>query len=66
MKSLREITRMARTPRLTETTNPINADCRLLQIHNDMTDDEKWDLIEQFARRGISIKNYDVFLMAVW
>jgi hypothetical protein len=38
---------------------------KLPQLHNDMTDDEKWDLVEQFARRVASIKNYDVSLFAV-
>jgi hypothetical protein len=36
-----------------------------LQLQNDMTDDEKWDLVEQFARRVVSIKDYDVFLFVV-
>jgi integrase len=30
------------------------------------SDDEKWHAIDQFARRVVSIKEYDVFLFAVW
>ena len=30
-----------------------------------LPDHEKWNLIEQFARRVVSIKDYDVFLSAV-
>ena len=44
----------------------MNVDCRMLGLHTDMSDDEKWRAIEQFARRLLSIKDYDVFLFAVW
>ena len=66
MKQLREITRRPRLLPLGESKDPINADCRLLQLHADMSDDEKWHAIEQFARKVVSIEDYDVFLMAVW
>jgi hypothetical protein len=29
-------------------------------------DNEKWRAIEQFARKVVSIEDYDVFLIAVW
>lgn len=66
MRQLREITRRQRKLPLRESKDPINADCRLLQIHANMSDDEKWRVMEQFARKVISIKEYDVFLFAVW
>lgn len=66
MKPLREITRPQRKRPLRESRNPINADCRLLQLHADMSDDDKYDQIEEFARRVVSIKKYDVFVFAVW
>ena len=66
MKQLREITRRPRLLPLRESKDPINADCRLLQLHADMSDDEKWHAIEQFARKVVSIEDCDVFLFAVW
>ena len=66
MRQLREITRRQRKLPLRESKDPINADCRLLHIHANMSDDEKWRVMEQFARKVISIKEYDVFLFAVW
>jgi len=66
MRQLREITRRQRKLPLRESKDLINADCRLLQIHANMSDDEKWRVMEQFARKVISIKEYDVFLFAVW
>jgi hypothetical protein len=47
MRQLRETTRRQRVLPLTESKNPINADCRLLQIHAIMSDDEKSHAIEQ-------------------
>ena len=66
MRQLREITRRQRKLPLGESKDPINADCRLLQIHTNMSDDEKWRAIEQFARKVVSIEDYDVFVFAVW
>jgi hypothetical protein len=66
MKQLREITRRQRKLPLGEFKDTINADCRLLQIHAIMSDDEKRHGIDQFARRVVSIEDYDVFLFAVW
>ena len=66
MRQLREITRGQRLLPLEESKDPINADCRLLQLHADMSDDEKSHAIEQFARKVVSIKHYDVFVFAVW
>lgn len=69
MKTLRQLRQNTRRPRrqpLIEADDTINADCRLLQLHANMTEDEKWRAIEQFARRVVLIKDYDVFLFAVW
>ena len=66
MRQLREITRRQRKLPLRESKNPINADCRPFQIHANMSDGEKWHAIEQFARKVVSIEDYDVFLFAVW
>ena len=66
MKQLREITRRQRKLPLGEFNDTINADCRLLQIHAGMSVDEKEHLIAEFADRLLSIKEYDVFLFAVW
>ena len=42
--------------------------CRLptTPVTRHMSDKEKWQAIEQFARKVVSIKDYDVFLFAVW
>ena len=69
MKTLRQLRETARRPRRLppdKSKDAINVDCRMLQLHTDMSDDEKWRAIEQFARRLISIEEYDVFLFAVW
>jgi len=66
MKILREITRRPGLLPLGGSKDPINADCRLLQVHTNMSDDEKKDLIAEFAHKVLSIKDYDVFLFAVW
>ena len=66
MKQLREITRGPRLLPLGESKDLINADCRILQLHAGMSDDEKSRAIEQFARKVVSIEDYDVFLFAVW
>ena len=69
MKTLRQLRETNEKPRilpLIESEDVINADCRLLSLNADMTDDEKWRAIEQFARKVVSIKEYDVFVFAVW
>ena len=66
LRQLRETSRMPRRLRLVESNDTINADCRLLTLHADATEDEKLRAIEQFARHVVSIKKYDVFLFAIW
>jgi hypothetical protein len=51
---------------LVESKDTINADGRQLQLHADTTKDEKLRAIEEFARNVVLIKEYDVFLFAVW
>ena len=66
LHQLRETTRRPRRPRLVQSKNPINVDCRLLALHSGMTEEQKLRAVEQFARRVVSIKEYDVFLFAIW
>ena len=65
MKTLRQLCETSRRPRglrLVESNDTINADCRLLTLHADATEDEKMRALEQFARRVVSIKKCDVLV----
>ena len=55
VRFIREITRQQRKLPLRESNNPITADCRLTAATR------QYDLFEQFARKVVSIKSYDLF-----
>jgi len=66
MKTLKQIQKTKRRSLLRESDSPITVDCRLLQVRNELSDDEKLDLMEQFANELLSINDTDVFLFAIW